>query len=331
MRTLILGGTSWLGGVLAEVASRRGHLVTCLARGESGSAPDAVRWIRADRRGPGAYDAVRDDTWDAVLDVGRQPMHVRSALAALAGRARHWAFVSTGSVYADDSTAGQDESAPLHAPWTGAGEAGDEDYGPAKVACERACQEALPAERLLVARAGLIAGYGDLSDRFGYWPARLARGGEQRVLLPPRSNPVQVIDVKDLAAWLVHGAENAVAGVLNAVGNTLTLSDVLAECQRAAASSPVYVEADQDWLIRHEVSPWSGPGSLPLWLPLPEYAGFMTRSNAAARAAGLRLRPLSETAADALAWERRLGLDRERKAGLGRQREADLLSELAGR
>jgi len=329
-QTLVLGGTSWLGGEVARQANERGHEVTCLARGESGSAPDGVRWVRADRWQEDAYAEVEQQQWDAVVDVSRQPVQVRSALAALASSTAHWVFVSTGNVYAEDTTPGQDESASLHDPWAGDGEAGTEDYGPAKVACEEACRAAVAPDRLLLARVGLIGGYGDLSDRFGYWPGRLARARDNEpVLVPPLDTQVGVIDVVDLASWLVDATENATAGAFNAVGDTLPLSEILNECARAAGVEPGFVEVDQDWLVRHEVAPWSGEESLPLWLPLPEYAGFMTRTSDAARSHGLHPRPLAETIADSLAWERELGLGRPRKAGLTPAREKALLADLA--
>ncbi|MDQ3616182.1 MAG: NAD-dependent epimerase/dehydratase family protein [Actinomycetota bacterium] len=324
---LVLGGTSWLGGTVAREALRRGHRVTCLARGESGQAPGGVTWVRADRWSEDAFDAVLDKDWDSVVDVGRQPVMVRSALAALADRTRHWIFVSTCSVYADDSTPRQDESAPLHEPWSGEGVAADEDYGSAKVACELACRDAVPADRLLVARSGLIAGHGDRSDRFGYWPARLDRAHDgQPVLTHSRGAAVQVIDVLDLAAWLVTGTEATAAGTYNVLGDVVTLDDVLSACARKTGSEPTYSSVDQTWLTRQGVAEWSGPGSLPLWLPMPDYAGHMTRSNAAARRSGLTLRPLSDTVASALAWERELGLTRERRAGLSPAREAELIA-----
>jgi nucleoside-diphosphate-sugar epimerase len=326
LNLLVLGGTSWLGGALARLALDRGHRVTCLARGESGSVPDGAEWVRANRTDRNAYEAVSQQAWDAVLDVSRQPVHVRTALEALAARSQHWIYVSTCSVYADDSTPDTDESAPLHEPWTGAGLASAEEYGPAKAACEVACRETVPEDQLLVARAGLIVGYGDHSDRFGYWPGRLARATESpRVLAPPQDSRLQVIDVVDLATWLVTAAESRTHGVLNAIGDELSLGDVLAECTRAAAVEATLVEVDQPWLVQHEVAPWGGAGSMPLWLPLPEYAGFMSRRNDAAKRSGLRFRPLADTVRDALVWERELGLSRERKAGLSSRREAELL------
>jgi 2'-hydroxyisoflavone reductase len=329
---LVLGGTSWLGGAVARHAVERGHRVTCLARGESGTPPEGVRWVRADRSAQGAYGDVADGRWDAVVEVSWQPDLVRGALEALAERAGHWVYVSSCSVYADDRTVGQSEDAPTFAPHPDPGPVDAEVYGPAKVACEQAGLQAMGPERVLLARAGLIGGYGDRSDRLGYWPARLARGTPpDRVLVPAREGALQVIDVEDLAAWLVTAAEERIAGAFNAVGDRTTVGAALEACAAATGGEPELVEASDEWLAEQGVAPWMGPESLPLWLPSDEYAGFMTRRNDAARAAGLRLRPLEETVRAALRWERELGLDRDRRAGLTPTRERDLLHRLTRR
>ena len=210
---LVLGGTSWLGGAVARTALERGHRVTCLARGEAGTPPDGVAWVRADRSTVTAYDEVADRDWDAVVDVSWQPDFVRSALTALGHRTGHWVYVSSCSVYSDDSTPDTGEDAAVHPPHEGSGPVSMEQYGPAKVACEQACLDTMGADHTAVARAGLIAGYGDRSDRLGYWPARIDRAADdgEPVLVPPRDTPLQVIDVEDLAQWLVHLAEHRTA------------------------------------------------------------------------------------------------------------------------
>ncbi|MGA9745984.1 MAG: oxidoreductase, partial [Nocardioides sp.] len=182
------------------------------------------------------------------------------------------------------------------------------------------------------ARSGLIVGAGDRSDRFGYWPGRLARArvGEQ-VLVPPRDHALQVIDVDDLAAWLVRCAVDRTGGIFNAMGEPTTLGALFEACVAAVPESPELVEAPEVWLQRSGVRPWMGPDSLPLWLPQPEYAGFMTRDTRAAGASGLRHRPLTEVIASALAWERERGLDRDRRAGLTPAAERDLLERLTSR
>jgi nucleoside-diphosphate-sugar epimerase len=329
-KILILGGTSWLGGAVAELALRHGHEVTCLARGESGSAPDGVRFVTADRWKDGAYDEVAGEGWDCVLDVSWQPVLVRGAVEALAGRAAHWVYVSSCSVYSDDSRPGRDESDTLHPAWTGTGKATIDDYGPAKVACESACLDGVGADRAFICRPGLIAGYGDRSDRYGYWPARVDRtsDADPAVLVPPLTAAVQVVDVVDLAAWTVRVIEEGTTGVFNAVGDVYTMADVIRVCADATGKTPTCSEADDAWLAAHEVEPWMGEESLPLWLPPDDYAGFMTRTNDAAKAVGLELSSLAATTLRSLDWEREAGLDRDRGAGLTPAREKALLQDL---
>ena len=328
LSVLVLGGTSWLGGAVARHAQSRGHAVTCLARGSSGATPPGVEHVVADRDDPTtAYTSVQGRDWDAVIDVARQPQHVRGALDALVPRSHQWVFVSTCSVYADDSTPGADESTALHEPWQGDGLAPDEAYGPAKVTCELAVLDAVPDA--LVARAGLIVGYGDRSDRFGYWPARFARAAaDERVLCPPADQPVQVVDVEDLANWLVHGAVHRITGVMNAIGDAHRMGELMDLCAGEAGGRGTVVPAPDEWLQDQEVAPWAGQDSLPLWLPMPAYAGFMARANAAARAAGLTFRPLADSVRAALAWEHEQGLHRARRAGLTPAREDALLGLL---
>lgn len=326
---LVLGGTSWLGGATAQRAADHGHRVTCLARGEAGQAPPGVTWVRADRTRSDAYDEVAGRQWDAVIEVSWQPSFVRSALDQLARTTAHWVYVSSGSVYPDDRTPGDDETAAVHEPYDGDGPVDWEVYGPAKVACELACLEALGPDSVLLARSGLIGGYGDRSDRLGYWPARIARAAPgEPVLVPPRATALQVVDVEDLAAWLVRGAEERLAGAYNAIGDVSTVGAVLDASAAASGASPRFVEAADDWLAQQEVAPWSGPDSLPLWLPQPEHAGFMARDNAAARHAGLTVRPLADTVEATLRWETEQGLERDRRAGLSRAHEQQLLDRL---
>jgi 2'-hydroxyisoflavone reductase len=325
-RLLVLGGTSWLGGAVAAEAVSRGHHVTCLARGASGPAPEGARHVVADRWSPSAYDAVVGHEWDAVLDVSWQPDLVESALSALSSLTGHWTYVSSISAYADHSSPGADESAVLAAPWVGSGEVGRDEYAGAKVSCETKCHDVVGADRLLVARAGLIVGYGDRSDRFGYWPARFARARDgEPVLAPQPDMPVQVVDVQDLARWLVDSAEHRTVGVVDAVGEQRTFADVAAACAQVTGVDPELAAPGEGWLIDAGVAPWAGPESLPLWLPLSEYGGMVSRSGVVARREGLASRSLLESVADAFRWEEELGLPRRRSAGLTRGREAELL------
>ncbi|WP_152361330.1 NAD-dependent epimerase/dehydratase family protein [Microlunatus speluncae] len=322
-KLLILGGTAWLGGEVARQAIERGDEVTCLARGGAGAVPDGARLIKADRDRPDAYAPVAETDWDVVLDVSRQPGHVRGAVRALGPRAGHWVFVSTASVYADNSRPGMDESdelLPAHPGDTAAAA----EYGEGKVACEQACLESL-GDRVTLARSGLIGGRGDFSDRFGYWPARFAADGP--VLVPDAlDQPTQTIDVRDIAAWLLLAGDERLAGPYNVFGEQISLGDVLAAAREVAGYRGEVVPVAEDRLRAEGVAPWSGPKSLPLWLPGPEYAGFMSRNADRAVAAGLVRRPLAETLEQALLEERERGLDRERKAGLSPVEERDLLA-----
>lgn len=319
MRLLILGGTAWLGSYVVRDALARGHEVVCLARGESGHVPAGAALVRGDRTTPEGYGEL-DGDFDAAIDVTRIPLHLRTALETLAARVPHWVFVSTCSVYAHHDQPGADESAELLPALEGDGADGAmELYGEAKVACERALLDTVGAQRCLIARSGLIAGPGDLSDRTGYWPLRLANPAtdDGSVLVPDVPELLtQLIDVRDLAAWLVTAAERRASGTYNASGRAIPFSAYLGEVREAVGHTGPTVLVDQDWLMAHEVEPWAGERSLPLWLPLPDYAGFSARSVEAAFGAGLRTRPLVETARDGLAWEMTAGPGRPRKAGL---------------
>lgn len=327
MDILVLGGTAWLGQTVAQTALDRGHRVTALARGTSGVAPSGVELVRADRAQQDAYDAVAGRDWDAVVDVSRQPGQVRSALGALADRAAQWVFVSSCSVYAAHDTPGADESAALLDPvWDDDDDM--ETYGERKVACELLVREHVSHERLLIARSGLIAGPGDHSCRTGYWPLRFAHPATEdgSVLVPDSEVSAQVVDVRDLAGWLVGCIESRTHGVFNASGPAMPLPDHLAAAREVAGHTGETVLVSQEWLAEQGVEPWSGEESLPIWLPLPEYAGFSSRSVAAAAAAGLETRPLSETLADVLRWEMHQGPGRARRAGLSPGRERELIA-----
>ena len=303
MRLLILGGTQFLGRAIAARARTVGHDVTCAARGVAGEVADGVRFIRVDRDEPDGLAPLAGEQFDAVVDVSRHPGQVRRALAALRQRTAHWTFVSTVTVYADNRTAGQRaDTAPLRAP-TGPeiDHSTEETYGAAKVACEQAV-----GENAFICRAGLIVGPEDPTGRFTYWPARLDRGGE--VLVPGTpDDAVQLIDVRDLAQWIVHAAQTRLTGCFDGIGPSFTRGEFLSECASAVGSRCTFTWVDRAFLERHEVKRWAGPRSLPLWLPLPDFAGFATRDTAPARDSGLTVRPLSETARDTLLWMRARG------------------------
>ncbi len=318
-QVLVLGGTGWLSGRIARRWRDAGADVTCLARGER-PAPDGTVLVRGDRDVPGVYDRLAGQRWDEVVDVSSRADHVARAVHALGDRTRHWTYVSSMSVYADDVTDGLDESGELHAP---AGPGDVYDYGAQKVAAEKAVSAV--GERAFIVRPGLIVGAGDPSDRFGYWAAAFARAGIDPVLVPELpGRSAQVIDVDDLAGFVSAQLRH---GVVNAIGDVHPLADMPSPVRAAAGHTGELLEANDEWLEAHGVQYWTGERSLPLWLPA-DMPGFMRRDNSAYRAAGGSLRPLEKTIRAVLDDERARGLERERRAGLRRDDELALIERL---
>lgn len=335
VRLLVLGGTAWLGSHIAATAAERGHDVVCLARGSARQPPPGVQFVPADRDLADAYDTdvgVTGARWDVVVDVARQPGHVRRAVDALADHAGSYVYVSSASVYADEVTPGTDESAPTLEPLAGDVMETMESYGNAKAACEQHVVRGFGADRCVLARAGLIGGPGDVSDRSGYWPLRFARPAvpDGTVLVPDAPDlAAQVIDVRDLASWLVQAAETRLAGAFNVLGETMPLAQYLEIARTVAGHRGPLAWATKEWLLAHHVEPWMGERSLPLWLPLPEYSGFSSRDGSAARRAGLVTRPVENTLADTLAWELTRPPGGVRRAGLTDADERTLLADYA--
>lgn len=336
MRLLVLGGTIFVGYAVAAEGVRRGHEVVCAARGESGSVPDGATLVRVDRDAEDGLEPLAGTDFDAVVDVS--PLSypwVDRALRTLGDRARHWSFVSTINVYADTATPGQTPATgPLVPALTrhsdrdemaAAGEDGVLLYGGIKVASENAVRDAL-GDRAFVTRPGLITGAGDRSDRFGYWPGRFARGG--RVLVPDvPEQPIQYIDVRDYARWIVDAGERGLSGTYDAIGPVRPLPEMLTAITEAVGAEAEFVKATPEQLTEAKVNPWGGPRSLPLWLPATHH-GLPAHDPAPSIEAGMPVRPLAEAVADALDRERELGLDRERKAGLSPAEELEILANL---
>lgn len=327
MRVLVLGGTVFLGWAVAAEAVRRGHEVVCAARGSSGPVPDGAKLVHVDRDDPDGLAPLAGQRFDAVVDMAKMSYPwVRDALRVLGPTASHWTFVSTVNVYSDVKTPGQTAEAPLLEPLQdGGGEQTPEHYGAIKVASENAVREAV-GDRAFVVRPGLITGPKDLHDRFGYWPARMSQGG--RVLVPDAPDqPIQYVDVRDLAEWIIDAGEKQLVGTFDGVGPAQPLGKLLADiAELVAPPGTELVPVSPEVLAAKEVSVWAGPRSVPLLAP-PDYYGFCSHDVSASLAAGLRLRPLAEVVAGALEHERALGLDRERKAGLTLAEEAKLIEE----
>ena len=324
MKLLVLGGTRFLSREVARQAVARGHDVTCACRGTSGPLPEGtthVPWDRADE----APAEVTGQQWDAVVDVARLPSHVRRAVGATPGA--HWTFVSTINVYDSTDVPGTPATLNLLEPrWDDVDLGEDPDaYGPMKVACERIVQEGAAAS--FVVRPGLIVGPDDPTGRFTYWPARLADGGD--VLAPGSPDDVvQVIDVRDLAAWILDAAEAGRTGEYDGVGPVQPIGEVLAAVAEGVGSEATLTWVPQERLEELGVQPWMGADAVPLWLPRPEYDGMMAHDPAPSVAAGLRLRPLAETAADTLAWLR--ATPDAVVTGITRDREAEVLAAARG-
>ncbi|WP_159702536.1 epimerase [Arthrobacter sp. 18067] len=326
MRILVLGGTAFLSAEIARQAVAAGHDVTCFARGTSANPPDGVTWVRGDRAmGAAAYEEL-DGGWDAVVDVSRDPVQAREALEGLGPVSAHWTFVSSCSVYADHSVPGADESAALLEPLPD-GQAGTpETYGESKSAIEQTTL-AMVGGKAHIVRAGLIGGPGDGTDRYGYWPARFAANADPVLVPDVPDDATQIIDVRDLAGWVLQAVEDGLTGTFNALGEVVRFEDYLKESQNAAgAAAEDIVRADEEWLLEQGVDYWAGPDSLPLWLPA-DHDGFQARTNSAARERGMILRPWQETLAATLEDERHKGLNRDRKAGLSRETEQRLVAQ----
>jgi 2'-hydroxyisoflavone reductase len=329
MELLILGGTRFLGRHLAQGALAAGHRVTLFHRGQTGAElfPEAEH-VLGDR--DGGLTALAGRRWDAVVDCcGYVPRVVGAAARALRDATAHYTFVSSVSVYASPIAEGADETAATATLADPAAEAiTGETYGGLKAACEREVL-AVFGERALIVRPGLIVGPHDPTDRFPYWPRRLARGGD--VLAPlPRELPVQVVDVRDLAAWMLAMVGRAAAGTYNAVGPDapLSMGDCLERIRAAVGSAARLAWVDGEFLLARGVQPWM---ELPLWVTGDDVA-HGTLSAARARAAGLRCRPLEDTARDTLAWD--LGRPdgaRAASPALAAAREAELLAAWAAR
>jgi len=322
MKLLIIGGTKFLGPHLVRSALARGHDVTLFNRGLFAALPPAgVEFVQGNRDGEIALLAGR--RFDAAIDTcGFVPRIVRQSVAQLADAVQRYIFVSSISVYAEPLGGAFAEEEPTAMPADPkTEEVTNETYGGLKALCEGEVMTGMPG-RAMVVRPGLIVGPLDPSDRFTYWPTRFALGGD--VLVPGSPDAaVSFIDVRDLAQWMIHAAEESLTGTFNASGTygATTMGEVIEAC-RAAAGTGNAVWVSEDFVLSRGVAPWT---ELPLWIPQGEDS-LIRASSARAVKAGLRYRPLADTVQATLEWSRGLGLERPLRAGLNRAREAELLA-----
>jgi 2'-hydroxyisoflavone reductase len=323
LRILILGGTGFLGPHLVENARGRGHTLTLFNRGKTHPElfPD-VEKLRGDRNGQ--LDALKGRQWDGVIDTsGYVPRLVKMSAELLAPQVKQYVFISSISVYPDDVKPGANESTPVQVLTEPGSEEVRKHYGALKALCEQAAETAMPGRATNV-RPGLIVGPGDPTDRYTYWPARLDRGGE--VLAPGKGDdPVQYVDVRDLAAWIVQTLERGQVGVYNATGpeKQLTMAGMLAACRKAASRDSSLVWVPEKFLGEHKVSAWE---DMPVWTGAE--GGFSQIDCGKAIRAGLRFRSADETAKDTLAFWNGLAEERRKKprAGISAEREQEVLA-----
>lgn len=324
MKLLILGGTHFLGRHVAETALGRGHEVTLFHRGQTNNLlfPEAEH-IYGDR--DGGLDKLRQRTWDAVIDTcGYVPRIVRQSAELLQEKVGKYLFISSISAYKHFRVVGLDEHhATAELEDENTEQVTGETYGALKAACEREVMRLYPEQSVII-RPGLIVGPHDPTDRFTYWPHRISQGGH--VLVPGTGDQqIQYIDARDLAEWIVTLADSDKKGVYNATGPEykLTIGDLVETCRQVCNPEAEFEWVDEAFLLERGVGPFV---ELPLWLPAsdPEHAGFLRVSNDKALEDGLAFRPLAETIADTIHWDRTRNTS-EMKAGMNHDKETELL------
>jgi nucleoside-diphosphate-sugar epimerase len=305
MRLLVLGGTEFVGRSVVEAALGRGWEVTVLHRGRH-APPSGARALHGDRTAPDGLDALAEGTWDAVVDTwSAAPRAVRDAARLLRDRAGRYVYVSSCSVYAWAPPAGYTEDAPLVG--DASADAGQRDYARDKRGAELAVLDAFGADRSVLVRAGLILGPYENVGRLPWWLNRMARGGP--VLAPgPRDLPLQYIDVRDLAAWVLGAVERELSGPYNLVsppGHTTT-GGLLEACATVTGGTAELRWTDPETVLSAGIEPWV---QLPVWTPPGSdlHDALHTADVSRALATGLACRPARDTAADTWAWLQNLG------------------------
>jgi 2'-hydroxyisoflavone reductase len=334
MDLLVLGGTRFVGRGAVEAALSRGHRVTLVHRSPTDLFPQAEHVLLDRTTGPDALAPLDGRTFDALLDVcGYVPRVVRDSSRALAGRVGSACFVSSVSAYAPGSEEHpSDPSTARLWPTDGLRDEGaseeitDQSYGPLKVACEEEFVDAFPDGSIV--RPTYVIGPHDHTDRFGYWVRRFSEGGEI-LAADPAEAPMQLVDARDQGAFMVTLLENGTSGPFDSVGPSMdfTVADMFAACSRAAGRTDnVVVGVDRDWLAERDVV---AGDHLPLLDDESEAFAFL-RDPAPSVAAGLTLRPVEESARDALVWDRERGLP-DMEGRVTREREARLIEEWKAR
>ena len=323
LKILILGGTGFLGPHLVEHARARGHTVTLFNRGKTHPElfPDLEK-LRGDR--DGKLDALKGRDWDSCIDTsGYVPRIVKQSAELLAGHLKQYQFVSSISVFEENVKPGADERTPVQQLTEPGSEEVKKHYGALKALCEETVSAALP-DKAMNLRPGLIVGPGDPTDRYTYWPVRLDRGGDA-IAPGDGGDPVQYIDARDLAGWMIHSAERGTTGTFNAVGpaQRLAMKELLASCAKAAREPAKLTWVSEKFLDEQKVSAWS---DLPVWTGAT--GGFSQIDNRKAMAAGLNFRSGDDTARDTLAWWKTLPEARRSKlrSGLAPDREKEVLA-----
>ncbi|MBK9780532.1 MAG: SDR family oxidoreductase [Anaerolineales bacterium] len=324
MKILIIGGTRFVGRHLVTSARARGHEITLFNRGKTN--PDLfrrVKNIRGDRETD--LDQVAGQ-WDAVIDTcGYLPRIVRKSAEALKDKVGRYIFISSVSVYSNFSKVGINESDSVAMlTHEDTEEVTGETYGALKALCEKAVQDVY-GPRSLIIRPGLIVGPHDPTDRFTYWPLRIAKGGD--VLAPDRPDAMtQFIDARDLADFIIKLIDQNVSGTFNAIGNPVTLNTVFETCKRISKSNANFKWAPVEFLEKNTVAPWS---DMPAWVPeTGENAGVSHVDISKAIHAGLTFTSLTDTVKAIYDWEFERPEGHELKAGLKPEREKELLTLL---
>jgi 2'-hydroxyisoflavone reductase len=328
LKILVLGGTGLIGPPMVRYAIARGHEITLFNRGKTNSHlfPDLEK-LKGDRNDNLAAleEAVAAGRrWDAVIDnTASIPRWVAASAGLLKDAADYYLYTSSISAYADSSTPGADETAPVgtissedEAAVKTTKDITGENYGPLKARCEEEARSAFTDEHTCVVRPGLIVGPGDYSDRFTYWPVRIFKGGEVMAPGSP-SDPVQFIDARDLGEWFIRLVEHSTTGTFNGVGprSPMSIAGMLYGIRATVSNDISFTWVDADFLEEFEVQPWV---HMTVWVPpVGEYAGFSTSSIDRAIAAGLTFRPLADTATATVEYWNSLTADRRAKSRAG--------------